>query len=250
MPRWRCTDDTPCAPLRYAIRMGLRYVKGLGAPERERLESARTERAFTSVLDLARRTRLSEKALVALAEAGALEGFGLTRREALWEVQGLSRATPPSLPLETREALPHFEALGRFETIGWDYRTTYHSPRGHPLEPLRDWLTARHLPDARTVSRLPDRRRIRYAGLVICRQRPGTASGVVFMTLEDETGFVNLVVWARVFEQHRILAKTATFLGVTGRIQSEQGVVHLVADELWRPEPRAQPASTGSRDFH
>ena len=90
---------------------------------------------------------------------------------------------------------------------------------------------------------------MRYAGLVICRQRPGTASGVVFMTLEDETGFVNLVVWQRVFERYAVIAKTSPFLGVTGKLQVEDNVVHVVAQQLWRPDLE-QPAAARSRDFH
>ena len=92
--------------------------------------------------------------------------------------------------------------------------------------------------------------RLRYAGLVICRQRPGTASGVVFMTLEDETGFVNLVVWSQVFERHAILIKTAGFLGVSGRLQIQDGVTHLIADDFWLPKLRDRPAPARSRDFH
>ena len=95
-----------------------------------------------------------------------------------------------------------------------------------------------------------DGRKTRYAGLIICRQRPGTAGGVVFMTLEDETGFVNLVVWSRVFDEHALIARTASFLGVTGTIQQAAGVVHLIADTLWRPELDRDPNAVGSRDFH
>ena len=121
---------------------------------------------------------------------------------------------------------------------------------GHPLAPLHDALTSRRLPDAHTVAAMPNGRRVRYAGIVICRQRPGTSSGVTFMTLEDETGFVNVVVWKRVFDEHAVLARTASFLGVTGKIQSESGVVHIVADALWMPETAARPPTAGSRDFH
>ena len=92
--------------------------------------------------------------------------------------------------------------------------------------------------------------KVRYAGLVICRQRPGTAGGVVFMTLEDETGFVNVVIWESVFQRYAVLAKTVSFLGISGTIQAEDGVVHLVAEELWEPRVKLKPASTGSRDFH
>ena len=93
-------------------------------------------------------------------------------------------------------------------------------------------------------------RRTKYAGLVICRQQPGTATGVTFYTLEDETGFVNLVVWKPTFEKHSILARSAVLLGVTGKVQSENGVVHLIADELWDPRLRLQPDGTTTRSFH
>jgi error-prone DNA polymerase len=95
-----------------------------------------------------------------------------------------------------------------------------------------------------------DGRRMRYAGLVICRQQPGTAQGVTFMTLEDETGFVNVVLWPSVFERYAVLAKTATFLGITGTLQAQHGVVHLVADRLWSPRMHLTPRGAPSRDFH
>ena len=101
------------------------------------------------------------------------------------------------------EAPAAFAALDAFETIGWDYRDDGPQRAGHPLEPLRETLAAARLPDARAVAALPDGRRVHYAGIVICRQRPGTASGVVFLTLEDETGFVNVVVWSKVYETYR-----------------------------------------------
>jgi len=117
-------------------------------------------------------------------------------------VRGLVREKPASLPIEHDDVLPDFAPLGDLENIEWDYRASSHSTRGHPLAPLRDVLRAQGLPDARTVSTLEDGRRVRYAGLVICRQRPGTAGGVTFMTLEDETGFVNVVIWTHVFDAY------------------------------------------------
>ena len=91
--------------------------------------------------------------------------------------------------------------------------------------------------------------KIRYAGLVICRQRPGTAAGVVFMTLEDETGFVNVVVWESVFQRYAVLAKTVSFLGITGKLQVEDGVVHLVAERLWKPRVELKPADVQAGIF-
>ena len=247
----RCPpDEMPCRPA-FAVRMGLRYVKGL-SEERDwrRIETARTERPFASMEDFVRRARLAERVVRRLAEAGAFARFEGERRTALWEAQDLGRRPASTLPIAQCEPLPDFPPLSEFETITWDYRFSAHSTRGHPLAPLRDALTARKLPDARTVAGMPDGRRVRYAGIVICRQRPATASSVTFMTLEDETGFVNVVVWKRVFDRHAVLARTAPFLGVTGKLQSESGVVNIVAEAFWAPQSQARPPSAGSRDFH
>jgi error-prone DNA polymerase len=241
----------------FSVRMGLRCVKGLSETSWERIEAARGERPFASVEDFADRTRLDEGSLMRLAEAGAFLAIDGGRRSAMWRVASTGSARAPkgsgrgrALPVKTRERLPLFAALDESETIRWDYRTTRHSPRGHPLAPLRDQLEKRRIPDARRVASMRDGARVRYAGLVICRQRPGTASGVVFMTLEDETGFVNVVVWSRVFEEHAVLIKTASFLGVSGKLQVQDGVTHLIADTFWIPPVRTRPESGGSRDFH
>ena len=136
------------------------------------------------------------------------------------------RRVPRSRPAGGgRRGARRLAALDAFQTIGWTTGRRL-SPRGHPLEPLRETLAAARLPEARAVSRLPDGRRVHYAGIVICRQRPGTASGVVFLTMEDETGFVNVVVWRKVYEAYRSLVKTASFLGVSGKLQAQDGVVH------------------------
>ena len=232
-----------------AIRMGLRLVKGLGEADAQLIAAAFAAGPVRTLEDFVYGTDLDERALGALAEAGAFDGFGVSRREALWEVRGLARTQP--LPLvQGADGAPAFRALTLFETINWDYQRVGASPRGHPLEPLRPQLTAMGLPDARTLSRLPHGKRVRYAGVVICRQRPGTASGVTFMTLEDETGFVNLVIWAQVWEKFKVVGKTEALLGVSGRLQAQHGVVHLIADRLWKPELGTSLSTAGSRDFH
>ena len=235
----------------FAVRMGLRYVKSL-SEERDwrRIDAARTERPFASLADFSRRSRLDDRVLRRLAEAGAFGTLEGRRRAALWEAQGLGTASETPLPIPPAEPRPDFEPLSEFQTIDWDYRFSAHSTRGHPLAPLREALAAQKLPDAHTVAEMPDGRKVRYAGLVICRQRPGTASGVTFMTLEDETGFVNVVIWKQVFDDYAVLARTASFLGVSGKLQAESGVVHVVADALWAPEIPTRPPTAGSRDFH
>ena len=248
---WDCTMES-CAESNggFAVRMGLRYVKGLSEQDGETIAAARRSKLLTSLQDFVRRTALDEGSLSALAEAGAFDSLHIDRRTALWDVRRLARTRAESLSLPARERSPDFARLSDFEEVGWDYRRTSHSARRHPLEPMRASLIRRGLPDARTVAQMKNGAKVRYAGLVICRQRPGTAGGVVFMTLEDETGFVNAVVWESVFQRYAVLAKTVSFLGISGTIQAEDGVVHLVAEELWEPRVKLKPAATRSRDFH
>jgi error-prone DNA polymerase len=242
---WDCTLAGEGAGLR-ALRMGLRWVKGLthdGA--RQVAEGA----PYRDLDDFVRRTSLDARALQALAESGALESIAPSRRAALWDVLALADEPAGLLPFRAREPSPEFAPLDPFETIHWDYRTTYHSPRGHPLGTLRAELRHLGLRPACEIAKQKAGARTRYAGLVICRQRPGTAKGVTFLTLEDETGFVNVVVWAKLFDQYALLLKTAVFLGVTGKLQREDGVVHLVAQALWEPQVSVKPVGGGSRDF-
>jgi error-prone DNA polymerase len=248
---WDCTLEA-CAESAggFAVRMGLRYVKGLGEVDGDRIVRKRRMAVFASLEDFARRAALAEGSLSALAEAGAFDSFQLDRRTALWDVRRLARTQKEPLSLPARDRKPDFHPLSDYEEVSWDYRRTSHSARRHPLEPMRPTLIRHGLPDARTVASLKNGATVRYAGLVICRQRPGTAGGVVFMTLEDETGFVNAVIWENVFQRYSVLAKTVSFLGITGKLQVEDGVVHLVAEELWEPRLELKPASAPSRDFH
>jgi error-prone DNA polymerase len=252
---WDCTlepaGDEAAERSRWALRMGLRLCKGLGEHERQRLAAAPPP--YADLGDLARRTRLPLRSLQALAEAGALSCFGLSRRDALWAVRGLWAQKADDLPLPADQApaaeRPRFGEVHPTEAILWDYRASRHSTRGHPMETIRPSLPTT-LPCAQDVALMRDRQRTDFVGLVICRQRPGTASGVTFLTLEDETGFVNVVVWKRVFDEHAILIKSAAVLGVSGRVQREDGVVHLVAERLWEPVVRAAAPPTQIRSFH
>ncbi|MFV8754276.1 error-prone DNA polymerase [Nannocystaceae bacterium ST9] len=258
----------PAPEDRWAMRMGLRWIKGLQARDVEALLAARAARRargagrWRDLDELTRETNLARKPLLLLAQAGALESFdrapraigdrSSTRRDAAWAARGALTRARDSLPLpgEVSEDQPHFARLDRDEAMLWDYRTSLHSTRGHLLETLRPELDARDYPTADRLGSMPEGRRLRYVGLVICRQHPGTAAGVTFCTLEDETGFVNLVIWAQIFERFSVLARTAMLLGVTGRIQRADGVVHLIADELWEPDLELDTEGTHSRDFH
>jgi error-prone DNA polymerase len=186
---------------------------------------------------------------VRLAEAGAFDGIGLSRRDALWRVRGLVSEAGDDVVLERLHGTATFRALDAHDAITWDHEVTFHSTRGHPMQRFRELLRSMHVPDSSEVRAMKDGTRADYVGMVICRQRPGTASGVTFFTLEDEVGFVNLVVWVRVFEQYERIARTAGLLGVHGLIQSKDGVVHLIAEKLWVPGLEGG-ARMGSRDFH
>ncbi len=254
---WECTlEPATEGPHPHAIRMGLRFVHGLGERERERLE--RAPPPYADLASFARRTGLGKRPLLALAEAGAFECFGHDRRGSLWAIRGLlahDRRGLDLAPSAAPGAGPRFSRLEASEEVSWDYRTSLHSTRGHPMTRLREELNDRRVPDAATLNRMPAGRRVTYVGMVICRQRPGTASGVTFMTLEDETGLVNLVVWRQVFDRHETIAKTAAILEIEGKIQSEHGVVHLIADHLAEPtlssgRRSGEHALPRSRDFH
>ncbi|MCK5008504.1 MAG: hypothetical protein KAR73_14025, partial [Spirochaetales bacterium] len=269
---WQCTLEA-CAKgggcrCQFAVRMGLRFVKGLGEEDWQRIRDVRSRSDEMTVQDFALRTGIGEGALAALSQCGALGALAGNRRQALWEVSGAGRwrgagergALPPAADrknqrlseplLKGEEIMPGFSMLNQLESIGWDYLSTGHSVQGHPLEPFREELNRQGLPDARGLAEKQDGDRVSYAGMVICRQRPMTAGGVVFMTLEDESGFVNLVVWSSIFEKYRKVILPSSMLGVSGSLQSKDGVVHLIVDPCWKPKLSRLPASTASRDFH
>jgi len=248
---WDCTLEPTDDGFGFAVRMGLRWVLGLTLADGQRIAAARSDRGFASVEDFVRRTRIASASGTRLAESGALGALaGDHRRDALWQVTGWVARASDSLSIGGDDAPVAFAPLGKLDEICWDYAVSDHSTRGHPLAPLRGELRSRRWPDARTVSRGRDGQRIEYVGIVICRQQPGTASGVVFMTLEDETGFVNLVVWQQVFARFAQVLKTTSLLGVTGRLQVQEGIVHLIADEVWRPQLSRPVLEVASRDFH
>jgi error-prone DNA polymerase len=247
---WDCTLE-PATDHAWAIRMGLRYVKTMEKRQWDQIRQARAVRPFTSVTDFVECTGINEGAASRLAEAGAFASLIRHRRNALWAVRGAFQAPRTALPLERKEKAPAFKQLTLFDTIDWDYHTSRHSTRGHPLTPLRPQLQRLGLLNAGSITQMPHNRPVRYAGMVICRQRPGTAGGVVFLTLEDESGFVNLIVWQRVYDRHALLIKTADILGVNGKLQRQDGVVHVIADTFW--DPRGQlgvsPSGAPSRNF-
>jgi len=245
---WDCTLETHGGG--FAVRMGFRYVKGLGEDNAGLIVAQRIMAPFGSVNDLMLRTELGEIALRRLAESGALECFQTDRRDVLWRVLGAEHDVRDGLGMHEEATQASFARLSFSEILEWDYASTLHSTRGHPVESIRDELSRRGFPDAKEVRSKKNGDRINYAGLVICRQHPGTAKGVTFITLEDESGFVNLVLWKKIFERYELLARTQSLLGVTGKLQHESGVIHLVVEKLWDPQIPSWPFDTKSRDFH
>ena len=237
------------------LQMGLRLIKGLSEADGEAIETLqRSPLGVASLEHLVRATSIREPVLVSLAEAGALLPLVPTRRDALWQIRALVKARRDGLASTAAGSQLSFAALGQDEAVLWDYRASRHSARGHPIARFRPALERRGIPSARDLERAKDGERIDYVGLVICRQRPMTASGVTFMTLEDESGFANLVFWKQSFDAHSVLLKTAVVLGVTAKVQRANGVIHLIVERAWQPPPELQPKaeelSHRSRDFH
>ncbi len=232
--------QTPAAPTheggnRWAVRLGFRQIKGFHEDSAECLLSARPEQGYDSVRDLWSRTGLSPRILERLAHADCFRSIGLDRRAALWAVKALGPdplplfADPSTMGHEPKVALPSM-ALG--EHVVHDYKHLRLSLKAHPLSFLRDKLDARRVTPNDRLPDVPDGKRLSVAGLVLVRQRPGSASGVIFATLEDETGISNIVIWPKVFEKYRPVILGSRLFGVHGRIQKEGIVIHIVADRI------------------
>ncbi len=244
--RLDCTVE-PCSASvgGYALRIGLRYVKGISDKDLRSLASVPND--LESIQDLVYRTGIAKSTVRKLAAAGALRGLAVNRRTAVWEALGIRREKDLAADPEFSVQL---DALNAEESTVWDYQSTGVSSNGHMLIHCRERLRAMGLPTAKSVNRMPDGCRVRYVGAVICRQRPASASSVVFMTLEDETGFVNAVFWPRCFERYSTLAKTLSLLGVEGRLQAGSNVVHLIVDHVWKPKDIVLWKNFKSRNFH
>lgn len=279
---WDATLEPRPGRRRRALRLGFRSIDGFRKEWGERIMAVRADRPFTDLEDLRLRAKLPPAALDRLAEADAYGSLDLTRRQGLWAARG----APPAA------SAPLFEAMGLVETDGrppealpalspseevvGDYQTLRLSLKGHPVSFLREHLERAKAMPAKDYAGLPNNRRVSVGGVILVRQRPGTAKGVCFITLEDETGVANLVLWPDVFERFRPVAMGARMVLATGRVQTADGVTHLVVEQLddWTPmlghlsqgqtrgsghapaqstrgrHPRDVRVLPGSRDFH
>jgi error-prone DNA polymerase len=229
-----------------ALRLGLRLVRGLGEGTGRRIEGARRQRVFASIEDMVARAALEKRELEVLARAGTLAGFGVARREAMWKARS-PREVGLFEGVESGDEKPQLPDLTRAEQLALDYRTTGVAVGDHAMKVVRPKLPASYK-RARDLATIVHGARVSTAGVVICRQRPQTASGVVFVTLEDDTGFVNLILWAKTFERWRYIATTSSILIAHGTVEREGDVVYVIPDRLERLGLFDMPSM--SRDFH
>lgn len=249
------TSATRHAPV-MGIRLGFRQIQGFRQQDGEAIVAARTRGGgfFLSLDDFIARVNLREDVLLRLAKAGAFDVMGVSRREAIWHIRHESRQVAlPLFPHEQKEndaPTGGFAPLSPAALIHWDHDSMQASAQGHILESLRPHLTRCHLPTAQEVAQLQDGQYARYAGIIIVRQRPSTAAGVVFLTMEDETGFVNVVIWTNVWERYATFVRSHAFVLVRGRVQQQAGVTHLIATSFARPPIQTALPMNKSHDFH
>ncbi len=215
-----------------ALRLGFGLVRGLSREGAARLCAARQQGNYRQVPELARRAGLARRDLEALAAAGALEGIAGHRHRAVWEVLGIEKPLPLLPIAESAAGLPLLRTPAEGEDIVADYRALGLTLERHPLALLRSELTGSGWITAVELAELPNGAAVKTGGIVVTRQRPGAAGGVIFVTLEDETGYVNLVIWSRIADAHRKTLLGARLLGVAGRLQREGDVRHVVVDRL------------------
>jgi error-prone DNA polymerase len=249
---WDCTlepDPYGDADAR-AIRLGLRMVRGCSETTALRLVAARRQRPFADVADLCSRTGLDRRHQELLADAAALRGLAGHRHRARWAVAGVEAQLPlfgNESPAEQAVALPlptqAEDTLADYARVGLSLGT-------HPLRQIRARLNAAHCMDGKVLRRQPHNSRVRVAGLVTSRQQPQTASGIIFVTLEDEHGLINVIVWRHVAETQRRALLQARLLAVEGQWENVDGVSHLIAHRLKDLTPLLGTLDARSRDFH
>jgi error-prone DNA polymerase len=239
--RWDCTLE-PNRGRYKAVRLGLRMARDLSNADGAAIVTARGETPFSSIEEIQRRAGVGRGALDRIGDADGFGSLGADRRAGLWEVKGLGAAALPlfaaaderdgKLRQEALEPTVLLASMGEGAEVVEDYRASGLSLRAHPLAFLRDELTARKMIACEALRTTKDGRWVELAGLVLVRQKPGSAKGVMFITLEDETDVANLVVWTNVFEKNRRTVLGASMMGVRGQVQREGDVIHIVAQRL------------------
>lgn len=242
--RWDCTLETIGGSERHAVRLGMRMVKGLAVTDAARIVAARMDREFANVDDVWRRSEAPTEALVQLAEADAFfPTVKLPRRDALWAIKGLRDEPLPlfaaaaereaAIVPEQQEPSVELRQMTEGHNVIQDYGHVGLTLRDHPVAFLRRDLHNRDIVTCEEAMGARDGRWLMAAGLVLVRQKPGSAKGVMFITIEDETGPANVVVWPPLFEKRRRIVLGSSMMAINGKIQREGDVVHLVAQQLF-----------------
>ncbi|MGE6695186.1 error-prone DNA polymerase [Sphingobium limneticum] len=239
--RWDCTLEEAAGRYK-AVRLGLRMVRDLANADGAAIVTARGKQLYSNVEEIQRRAGVGRGALDRIGEADGFGSLALSRRSGLWDVKGLGNAALPlfaaaderdgKLRQEAIEPTVLLAPMGEGAEVVEDYRASGLSLRAHPLAFLRDELRARKMITCEQLQTVKDGRWIELAGIVLVRQKPGSAKGVMFITLEDETNVANLVVWTNVFEKNRRTVLGASMMGVRGQVQREGEVIHLIAQRL------------------
>jgi error-prone DNA polymerase len=249
-----CPFPIPHSRIPHSLRLGLRQILGLSEAHGRAIEAARHWGPFLSITDFARRTGLGPAVISRLAAADAFGSLALDRRGAMWQalaVEPPSHELPllSSLPPEDDPLVPLPEMPPQEEVFA-DYRTTSLSLREHPIAFHREWLTSQRILPAGELVNTENGRMVRVAGLVLVRQRPGTAKGITFVTLEDETGAANLIIRPDVWQKFYRAARTASALVAHGRLQHQQDVIHVLVTRLEDLSELIRGMRSQSRDFH
>ena len=245
---WDCTLEKNDSG-KLTLRLGLRMIKGFGQASAEVLTAARAATPFTGITDLVRRTRLARQDMNRLAGAGALEGMAGNLHKAHWRVLGVEAPLPLLDIPRFSEGDPMLPVPGEGQNLVADFRSLGLTLGRHPLALLRAHLASLRMATAADIRRCRHGEQVRAAGIVINRQRPSTASGVIFMTLEDETGYINVVVWPWVVERQRREVVGSRMVGIHGTIEREGEVVHLVVNRITDLTHLPGRLHTTSRDF-
>lgn len=245
---WDCTLEAGVDGVA-ALRLGLRQVKGLAEEAGRRAVDVRPVGGYNSIQVLQEVTGLDRRELGALASAGALESLAGHRHQARWAVAGVEKPTPLFASLDRYEAAPLLRKPTEGQNIVADYQSLGMTLERHPLHLLRHRLSRYDYRQAGGLSDLGTGSNVNVAGLVITKQRPGTASGVTFVTLEDETGHINLIVWKQVAENYRPALLNARLMGIRGELQKEGEVIHVIARQLIDHTEMLGNLLVTSRDF-
>jgi error-prone DNA polymerase len=239
--RWDCTLE-PTGGRYLAVRLGLRQVRGLSNAHGAAIVGARGTASFVSIEDVWRRSGVPRAAIEKIADADAFHAFGADRRQGLWKVRGLGEAPLPLFAAADRAAETYsaegvepgvsLRPLTDGREVIEDYRSLQLSLRAHPLSFVRDELARRGVKRSVDLIGIPDGRHVEVAGIILVRQKPGSAKGVLFITIEDESGIANGILWPDRFEAQRRTVMSASMIGMKGRVQKEGEVIHVICDKI------------------